>query len=162
MAIGDRILGVDSTTSLFAPSVQAVQDARTLAIAQSAIPPTNASQALMIGDGSPTVPIRPNTNLPVIFNTTTFVPTNGTRTGGTPALVLGLDFWTGAGGSGGGGGTSLIVMESPWGSGTYSNRPPSSSMVTWKGVVAPATGGTTSGGTPQMVDNLDEFLQYSA
>jgi hypothetical protein len=161
MAVGDRVLGVDSTTSLFAPSVQTVQDARTLAIAISAIPPTNASQALMIGDGSATIPVRPATSSPVIFNTTSFVPTTGTRAGGTAALVLGLDFWTGAGG-GGGSGVSLIVTESPWGSGTYGNRPATTSVVTWKGVTPPASGGSTSGGTAQMVDNLDEFLQYSA
>ena len=156
----NKLVSVDATTFALPDAVQGVLntiiDQRALAL----IPAVNPQQALMIGDGSATIPVRPTTTLPVIFNTTTFVPTTGSIAGGTRTMVAGLDLWIGSGGSGGGSNVEQYVLENPAGSGTYPNRPATTNMVAWKGVVAPSGGGTTAGGTALMVNGLDEFHQY--
>lgn len=153
----DRFVTVDDNFVM--PSVvQQKLDVRTTEVATGLIPAISPLQALIVGDGSATLPIRPTTSNPVIFNTTGTPPLNGTVAGGTTGRVAGLDMWIS--GVGGGGTPSLVVTENPVGSGTYPNRPASTAQVTFQGVVAPGGGGTVSGGTPLMVNTLDVWNQW--
>lgn len=150
------IPSVDPTTYLFP---QQTMDALSTFL-QQIVPAISPLQALIIGDGSATLPTRPTTTNPVIFNTTGTPPLNGTTAGGTTGRVAGLDIWLGALGTGSGGTPSLVITENPIGSGTYPNRPASTSQVTWQGVVPPGGGGVVGGGTPLMVNNLDVWNQW--
>lgn len=51
--------------------------------------------AVIIGNGSATIPTRPATPNPVIFNCTSQPPMGGTVNGGSAAAVNGLDIWWG-------------------------------------------------------------------